>query len=186
MIDDWKDRAADVKKSLRLHLYEALSVLPVALQDAFLNKCILSGSSISSVYHGESVNDFDLYARDLKDINIIRTLIESIFSDWIEEYDNKYPGARVLDTPTGKLITGNAITMKGKTQFITISDYQTMRMTFDLKHCLPYYDLSADKLYISESQIHIIDKKILVPNQENGVVTPYRLDKFKNRGWKML
>lgn len=185
-MNDWKDIAADVKKSLRLHLYEALRSLPVGLQNAFLNKCILSGSSISSVYHGESVNDFDLYARNLEDIKPIHTLIESSFNDWIEEYDNKYPGAKGAGAPTGKLITGNAITMKGKTQFITISDYQTMRKSFDLKHCLPYYDLGADKLYISESQMLIIDKKILVPNQENGAVTPYRLEKFKNRGWKML
>lgn len=186
MIDDWKDKAAVVKKSLRLHLYEALSVLPLDVRDTFMSHCILSGSSISSVYHGESVNDFDLYARDLKDINIIRTLIESSFYDWIEEYDSKYPGAKGAGDPTGKIITGNAITLKGKTQFITISDYQTMRKSFDLKHCLPYYDLKEDKLYISESQMLIIDKKILVLNQENGVVAPYRLDKFKNRGWKML
>lgn len=105
MIDDWKDKAAVVKKSLRLHLYEALSVLPLDVRDTFMSHCILSGSSISSVYHGESVNDFDL---------------------------------------------------------------------------------KEDKLYISESQMLIIDRKILVLNQENGVVAPYRLDKFKNRGWKML
>lgn len=185
-MNDWKDRAADVKKSLRLHLYEALSVLPPAVLERFMSQCILSGSSISSVYHGESANDFDLYARNLEDIKPIHTLIEKSFPEIIEEYDSKYPGAKGAGDPTGKIVTGNAITLKGKTQFITISDFQTMRKTFDLKHCLPYYDLKEDKLYISESQMLIIDRKILVPNQENGVVAPYRLEKFKKRGWKML
>ena len=185
-MNDWKDRAADVKRSLRLHLYEALYQLPPAVRDTFINDCILSGSSISSVYHGESVNDFDLYARNLEDIERIRGLITGSFPKFIEEYDSKYPGAKGAGDPTGKIVTGNAITLKGKTQFITISDFQSMRKTFDLKHCLPYYDLKEDKLYISESQMLIIDRKILVPNQENGVVTPYRLEKFKKRGWKML
>lgn len=184
-MDNWKDRAADVKKSLRLHLYEALSVLPPAVRDTFMSQCILSGSSISSVYHSESVNDFDLYARESRNIDAIRVLITGSFPEIIEEYDNKYP---MIDngSTNKKMITGNAITLKGRTQFITISDFQTMRKTFDLKHCLPYYDLKEDKLYISESQMIIIDRKILVLNQENGVVAPYRLEKFKNRGWKIL
>lgn len=186
-MNDWKDRAADVKRSLRLHLYEALNVLPPAVRDTFIAQCILSGSSISSVYHGESVNDFDLYSRESRNIDAIRVLITGSFPEFIEEYDSKYPGAKGAGDPINTpMVTANAITLKGKTQFITISDFQSMRKTFDLKHCLPYYDLKEDKLYISESQMLIIDRKILVLNQENGVVTPYRLDKFKKRGWKML
>lgn len=183
-MNDWKDKAAVLKKSLRLHLYEALSVLPPAIRDTFMSQCILSGSSISSVYHGESVNDFDLYSRESRNIDAIRVLIEKSFPDFIEEYDNKYKDDNAVTNK--KMITGNAITLKGKTQFITIGYFQTMRQTFDLKHCLPYYDLKEDKLYISESQMIIIDKKILVPNQYSGFVTQGRLDKFKNRGWKML
>ena len=181
-MNDWKEKAAVLKKSLRLHLYEALYQLPPTLRDIFIDDCILSGSSISSVYHGESVNDFDLYARESRNIDAIRVLIEKSFPDIIEEYDNKYKDDNA--PANKKLITANAITLKGKTQFITLGDYQTIRKTFDLKHCLPYYDLKEDKLYISESQMQIIHNKHLVYNGNN--VKVYRLEKFKTRGWKIV
>jgi len=84
---------------------------------------------------------------------------------------------------THKVITQNAITLKNKMQFITLAKYEDARIGFDFIHCMPYYDLSSEKFFISEQQMDVIAKKKLVKNPKGREPVQWRIDKFLARGW---
>jgi hypothetical protein len=188
LIDNFKDNALFLKDKIKHHiqvLFNAVYIsqpsrMPVDLVEHTRLRCVLSGSSISSLYHDEPVNDYDFWFKTPEDANFSAKIFPTRYSDFIADYKDNYGGqdAGVL----GKIITANAITMKNKAQFITIADYESMRKTFDFVHCLPYYDLMTDKFHISVAQMDAIHNKKLV---KTGYVEPnrFRTDKFLKRGW---
>jgi hypothetical protein len=142
------------------------------------------------MYHGEAIKDYDLWCRNSLDIGHVKTRIIQDYLNYVEEYTEKYkenaPEHFALNDPaSGKkyLVTTNAITLKNKVQLITLSNYENERKDFDFIHCMPYYDISNKKLYISPRQLDAIKNKKLVRNEGGKEPVRWRIEKFKNRGW---
>jgi hypothetical protein len=183
LCDTFEARAKALKKRIEWHLDILYNQLRPGLVDAIKCRCILSGSSISSMYHAEEVKDYDLWMADFgsnnTDLFYMNTLIQNTYDDLIAEYSDEYSGMK----KTHKVITQNAITLKNKMQFITLSEYKDARITFDFIHCMPYYDLSSEKFFISEQQMDAIANKKLVKNPGATPPVQWRIEKFHKRGW---
>lgn len=178
----FESKAATLKIKIRKALLHKLTDLPNELRKEIVNRCVLSGSSISSLYHDEKPKDYDLWARDSLDILLLKDMIKKE-SNLISEYSDKYDDTLPKEAAPKKLITNNAITLKNGIQFITIGTYEVCRKTFDLKHCLPYYILSTDTFVISRHQLELIARRKLEKVDPNTAVKDYRINKFLMRGW---
>lgn len=177
--DEFQAKAKALKRVIQTQLLQVTSSIPVGLFQYIQENCILSGSSISSLYHGEAPKDYDLWFKDAQSINVVKGYIEATYPDEIAEYSEEYDGMK----KTGKVVTKNAITFKNKMQMILLGDYQTERKTFDLVHCMPYYDIKDEKFYISEHQLELIARKKLEANPGGKTLVQWRIEKFKQRGW---
>ena len=67
--------------------------------------------------------------------------------------------------------------------FITLAKYGVARIGFDFIHCMPYFDLSSEKFFISEQQMDAIARKKLIQNKTGKTPAGWRIEKFKSRGW---
>lgn len=158
---------------------------PDRLITSAFDLAFISGGAIGSLLRGEEPNDYDMYFQIDPFINV-KTFIElekDNIMTTVEYYRNQ--GGDVLDDEKGMpLITENAITMKDRIQFIYKS-YGTpdqIRKTFDYVHCMPYYSIGEDKLYISKEQYDLCMYKVLKINNR-AAYTKHRKEKFKKRGW---
>ena len=176
---DFHSKARTLKYNIQKKLNEVLANTPSGLFEYIKENCILSGSSISSLYHSEAPKDYDLWFKDAQSINVVKEYIEATYPDEIAELSEEYNGLKT----NSKVITKNAITFKNKMQMIILGDYQTMRKTFDFTHCLPYYDIKDEKFYISEHQMELIARKKLEINPGGKTPVQWRIEKFKSRGW---
>lgn len=146
---------------------------------------ILTGGAISSLMHNEMPNDWDLYSKNPQAIaGFSSHIMEEKNQLEVKEVNVKYMTNTEVD---GKLITVHATTFNNNVQVITMGAAD-MRKTFDYIHCMPWYDIKTDKLYISQYQYNIIIEKRLVRNPDcmNQSTTNriYRTQKFIDRGWK--
>jgi hypothetical protein len=186
-MDQWTTEAIALKKKIKDHLSVGFDNFPDVLRLLLKQDCILSGSSISSIYHNEPVKDYDFWMKPdvfVNADNIRKNTIEK-YSDAILDIADNYgqPGAKGTPQPC---VTANAITFKNKFQLIFIGDYHSERKNFDFLHCTPYFDLNTDKFYISERQYYAIRDKILIIHSEKRKIKDYRIQKFKERGWKAI
>lgn len=159
------------------------------------NHAYLSGGCIGSLLRGEHPNDFDFYFPKDPFFPTARMWIENnrkIVASIEEAYrmkggnTDRFEGMD-KDYRNGPAITECAITLKNKYQLI-IKHYGSpdeVRKTFDYVHCLPYYDIVEDKLYISKEQYDLNMKKRCVINNKTSVVG-WREDKFRKLGWSIL
>ena len=172
-------------KELKLKVKRAVSTLftdfRFGVREQMSIQLILSGGSISSIYHGENVKDYDFWCRDSKDIHPLATILREEAKDII--MDDTGPEYGDIFDATGFHESPNAITLKNRMQLITISDYEKARKAFDFMHCMPYYDLHSDRLYISMEQWRSIKRKKLFVNTKNLNVSKRRIDKYKEKGW---
>lgn len=148
------------------------------LTSVLYENCIITGGCISSLYHGEHVNDIDLYAKDKKKLFTVQTLITDI-SIHIKEVKGYS-----LSDPSNKLITNNAITLKNDVQLITLGPAEECRKQFDFIHCMPWFDIKTQKLYMSESQFNSIKTRTLYHNGQGERMKEYRVQKYIDKGWK--
>jgi hypothetical protein len=143
----------------------------------------LTGSSIGDLIRGDTPKDWDIYFRNERVARDIRTSIVNKYqNDILEKGSNQYNNLVGL-----KVITDNAITMTGNVQLITVVSGEpgNVRAEFDYIHCMPYYEPSTHKLYISERQYYACVNKILVPNPtRKEPLKEFRRDKFIARGYK--
>lgn len=154
------------------------------LTSQFFSNCIITGGCISSLFHDEAVKDIDLYAKDSKHITKIKDLILEKPSN-IKEFGN-YDLDNSTVVPGQKAITDNAITLTNDVQFIILGSAEDCRNSFDFIHCLPWFDISAQKIHISRSQYDAIKNKHLIVNPKyTGEVKQRRLEKYAKRGWSM-
>lgn len=152
-----------------------------------IRKGFLSGSAISSIYHNEEVNDYDIYFDDydtlvyIKNTFMTKKNYQALVKSW-----TAYEDDTEIPLIEGISITGRAITLENKFQLITMGNLSTCRPTFDFIHCTPYYDFSTEKLHISERQLFCIKNKLLSKNP-TAMRSPAksRIEKFKKRGWKL-
>lgn len=158
---------------------------PDRLLTSAFDSAFISGGAIGSLLRGEEPNDYDMYFQmdPFVDVKTFIELEKDNIMTTVEHYRNR--GGNVLDDEKGTpLITENAITMKDKLQLIYKS-YGTpdqIRKTFDYIHCMPYYSIGEDKLYISKEQYDLCIYKVLKINNRSSY-SKYREEKFKKRGW---
>lgn len=158
------------------------------LESLFFDHCIITGGCIASLYHDEPVNDIDLYAKTVKSINEIQSFILADCQDLIASYD-KYDidpnGNKVVTVKDAKMVTSNAVTLTNDIQFIHLGEAEDCRNKFDFIHCMPWYDIRTQKLYISESQFNAIKNKELLRNPKGEELTDKRIQKYTKRGWTL-
>ena len=171
-------KANGLKYSVKHHLEQKLYEVPEKVRTFTQENCVLSGGCFSSLLHGEKVNDYDLY---LKDLSKTKELL-----DLLKEYIGPAP---LEETPyteffvNGKIITANAITLSNRLQYIIRADFKSAKVMFDYVHCMVNYDLKEDKLWVSQEQLEsILEKKLIINNAHS--VTVYRADKYRSKGWK--
>jgi hypothetical protein len=180
----WQSQAAKLKEDIRRKVTENASGIHDVLWLLLRNDCILSGSCISSIFHGEEPKDYDFWMKPkpFSKAEFIRQNIIEKYSADILDISENYGGAGAKGEPD-LCVTANAITFKNKFQLITLADYYTARKSFDFVHCLPYFDFEEDKFFISESQFSIIQQKWLISQHPGNIISPHRVGKFESRGW---
>lgn len=147
--------------------------------------CIITGGAIASCFHSEKINDIDLYAKDQVSLDTLKTyILESMKNDIkemksydIEDVTNPIPPAKT------HMITNNAVTLKGDLQFIYLGTADQCRLKFDFVHCMPWFDIKTQKLFISKDQYDAIATKRLFVNLKGEPAKFRRIDKYTKRGW---
>jgi hypothetical protein len=180
---------AEKTKILRLksELTAQFSVKMSAISDNLFQaqvreNCIITGGAIASCFHSEKINDIDLYAKDQTSLNALKSyILESMKADIKEmkayDLDGPIPPAKT------HMITNNAVTMKGDLQFIYLGTADQCRLKFDFIHCMPWFDIKTQKLYISRDQYDSIAMKRLILNSVGEPAKFRRIDKYTKRGW---
>ncbi len=180
---------AEKTKILRLksELTAQFSVKMSAISDNLFQaqvreNCIITGGAIASCFHSEKINDIDLYAKDQTSLNALKSyILESMKAD-IKEM-KAYDLADTVPQAKTHWITNNAVTMKGDLQFIYLGTADQCRLKFDFIHCMPWFDIKTQKLYISRDQYDSITMKRLILNSVGEPAKFRRIDKYTKRGW---
>jgi hypothetical protein len=174
-----------VKIAARTQLRMLFADLPSSYYK-LLEGCILTGGAFASLFHGDTPNDWDVYleteGKSEQFLNRVMNNDESIY-DLILEINPNY---RVRSTMVpGLYVTENAITFKNGLQIIINADRDTRLTGFDFVHCMPYFDMPTQQLFISRAQYDAIKNKQLTQNPNYiGQPLVQRLQKFRERGWK--
>lgn len=147
-------------------------------------RCILTGGATASIFHSDTPNDWDLlflFDKDVQSILINPSIIPTNDIADMKEYSSDLRTEKVI----GKCITTWAITCKNGVQFILRNAEH--RKHFDFIHCMPYYDITRNKLFISGDQFHSIMEKNIILNPErvdrDKAPNEKRLQKYIDRGW---
>jgi hypothetical protein len=176
----FKSTGPNLKTFIQIKLREKLLQLPQKLRDFTVENCMLAGGSISSIYYGEPVNDFDLWLKDLSKMEELRKLITEYVGNGVPLEEQPYAEAFV----DGKIETHRAITLSNRLQYIIYIDYLTAKSTFDYVHCQANYDLKTETLYLSPRQFYAIKNKKLIVNDIMSI-TLKREAKYKEKGWRL-
>lgn len=175
---DFEIECGNLKNRIRTKLNQKLAELPKDVQETLVANCILSGGAIASLYHNEEPKDYDLWSFFSTIIPLIQMKLQGV-----EDFSTIDTGKNYSEMGVASFTSPNAVTLKNSIQFITLGDYQSQREKFDFVHCKPYYNLYAQKLFISEEQWSCIKNKKLVisPGQSPSDI---RISKFVGRGWR--
>lgn len=176
------------KETIRYRIQRKLDQLPDDIANIIKNNFALSGGAIASLFHGEEVSDYDLYFLDhaVGSMDVILDMIK--MTNFIKKYDaddsiqeKDYSGLWVSNADNNTYVTARAVTLPNKIQIIIGDTLSGFRKNFDFVHCLPYYVIRDDKLYISEKQFQCIKYKKLVIHSK--MATYSRDQKYFNRGY---
>ena len=182
----------DVIKSLKGiiqgKVQEKLYNMPPELQ-SYCKNCILTGGAITSLYHVEEPNDYDLFFNFSVDMLKVKVDVSNMYyniipSPWISDITTKYfkdPDVDYKGDGT-KAVTDWAVTLTNSVQLVfKTAEY---RKGFDFIHCMPYYDIMRDKLYISPHQYDcIVRKKLVINPAHSQPIVEKRIKKYTDRGW---
>lgn len=144
--DKFMELMVDVKNSLNLGVNKLYSVPYINLPI----KLVISGGAIPDIIHGNTPNDYDMYFKLKNDLD------KFIHASKNEIKDNVIPSNNDYEQ--------NAIMLKGNVHIVTIDIAMNCIPKFDFVHCMPYYDIATNIIYISEQQYHLITTKTLVLN----------------------
>lgn len=172
-----------IKQKMMQCIEDALFAFPMELSNFIIDNCTLSGGATASIFHGDLPNDWDLYLSSRTDIEVFNEIMKNpVYEKYIADVVEKYS---TMGTRGGKLITANAVTFQNKIQVITMQTSDQL-MQFDMIHCMPRLVLKNGVLYISRAQYDSIrDKKIeLNTHVDAARLLSWRIEKYKNRGWK--
>jgi len=148
---------------------------------------VIAGGCWTSLFHGATPHDIDVFIlNDKKTKDIVHTHVQQIkfknpSSEIIKEGSSNY-----MDNDSIEYTAFDTIT---KLQFIT-TKYPTRQKLvehFDMLHCCVSYTPWDDKLYISRDVYETIMSKEIRSNQAGimELVKPHRIEKMKQRGWKV-
>jgi hypothetical protein len=165
-----------VKAVLEQHFYPIINESVASFKNFFV-----SGGCFASLLQDKTPQDYDLYCLSKVDGDAFKDYLLNDGLKHVESVNPSYGGALLVD---GKLVTGNAITMNYGIQFITRDIGVDARDQFDYEHCMPFYELGSDKLYISELQYYLCKNKLL-KLREGMKSDDKREKKFLNRGYKL-
>ena len=181
--DDERAEIETVKNVVQKKLRELLSDIPVETYPYF-KECILTGGCFASLFLDEEVHDWDVYLRDSVTISRFESFVMSD-TPTLNEVADVTSGYMIITNVDGKLVTANAITFKNGLQVIIKTD-KTHRETFDFLHCMPYFDMATQQLFISRRQYDAIKDKKLVKNPRHALaLNEQRVEKFISRGWNL-
>ena len=157
------------------------------LESFLFNHGVISGGMICSLFHDEAVADIDVYAKDNVGLIAIKDYIlskdKNIKSTEAYEIDSE-GNKKFKDGSAQKWVTTNAVTLTNDVQFIYMDTWQNAQSKFDFVHCMPYYDIGTQKLYISESQYLAIKTKTLILTGKSQA-SDKRIQKYMKRGWTL-
>lgn len=179
---DERAEIESVKDIVQKKLRNLLSDLPVETYPYF-KECILTGGCFASLFLDEEIHDWDVYLRDSVTISRFESFVMSD-TPTLNEVADVTSEYMIITNVDGKLVTkGYAITFKNGLQVITKAD-KTHRETFDFLHCMPYFDMATQQLFISRRQYDAIKDKKLVKNPKHALaLNEQRVEKFISRGW---
>jgi hypothetical protein len=147
---------------------------------------VIAGGCWASLFHGDTPHDIDVFILD--DMKAKQSVHKHI-----EEIKFKNPSSEIIKEGSSNYMDNDSIEytafdMISKLQFIT-TKYATRRELvahFDMLHCCVSYTPWDDKLHISRDVYDTIMKKEI--RAQSGVmelVKPWRIEKMKERGWKV-
>jgi hypothetical protein len=179
--DDERINIMLIRDVVKSKFRELLSDLPVDTYPYFKDS-ILTGGCFASLFNGGIVNDWDVYLKDVDTADRFETFVMSD-TPTLNVVKDLTPGYMAEVKVGSKMITANAITFKNKLQVITRT-CKAHRETFDFIHCMPYFDMATQQLFISRRQYDAIKNKKIIQNPNHKEQpTLHRLDKFLDRGW---
>lgn len=184
MTDDlFKALGNQLKHQIDKYLGIKLSKMDASLAEMIHWNCVVSGGCFASFIKAEEPNDIDLWAKTAEGMSLLESKLKLLYKESKIE-DKTDQAQKYMDVfVDGKIVSSNAITMDNGLQFVTMNTYDDARKSFDYVHCLPYYDISTGKFYISKKQMQCLDDKILVVNNPL-TCTEKRKKKFIDRGWR--
>ena len=165
----------EIKKRIRNGVSKALLPINHSLRSHLISNCIVTGGCSASAFYNQEPNDWDLLFKDEVAARSFKHYITDHKEDVMDV--GEYTGVQF----TGKLITANAITLKNKVQVI---DWKWQRNNFDFIHCMPWYDLQADKYHIASEQYDAIkNKQLIARDPDTFKPNDRRLKKWLDRGF---
>lgn len=176
-----KDHIQDVKKALFANMSVLLNQFPEVLRDFLRTNGIITGGAIPSLMHNETPTDYDLYLEKTEDILSFKQYVSNMDKNLIQDANEKYVEVLV----EGKLVTANATTFINNIQVITMHTADA-RSTFDFVHCMPWYKIATNTLYISKKQYNAVLNKHLIKNEHKNAfaLSHKRIEKYNSRGWR--
>ena len=145
------------------------------LRNTFAENVLVSGGSIGSLIRNETPNDYDLFFRNQKTVNLI--------SNYYQQYDNS-GNFRIIT------ITDNAVTFENGIQLVLkySGDLKQLWNNFDFRHTKIGFDYRTKQIqYDNQAVLDSINNKQLFYEDFNKVnnldLTLERVIKLINRGW---
>jgi len=179
--DSSKEFIQKIKSKLYVTLGKKQQAMPKILSQ-YTQNTILSGGAIVSLLHGEEPNDYDLLFNFTHDLSVVMNDVVSKTYSIIPENLIVEKKANYMGEGGGKCVTDWAVTLTNKIQFVF--RHASYRKGFDFIHCMPYYDITRNKLYISQEQLDcIMHKQIKINPNHVQHIEEYRIKKYTDRGW---
>ena len=179
MVEQLKESAKGVKATIQTQSFHR------AVVD--LKGFILAGGCFTSYFHGEIINDQDVFLLDIGDNPAYNQLEKYLHDTSLLTNRFKYGSSTYLNNcnNNGK-ITKTVFDTITKIQYVN-TKFKTRKELidhFDCEHACISMDLHTDKLYTSKLSYHCMTNKIVMPHNQN-IIADWRKKKFFDRGWKV-
>jgi len=199
------------------HNYNPFTVTPEECSiviEAIEKHAFICGGSIASLLLGEKVNDYDVYFRTKEAAFTVASFFVKLFNQIekleqdlkvkykispnikgeIEEYPScKVPSegirsANLTYSGVPYVITGNAITLRGKIQIITRfqGEPDEIFKNFDFVHAMNCYENYNNKLHLQPEALEsLLSKTLIYRGSLYPLTSLLRTRKFIKRGWRI-
>lgn len=167
---------------------EKIDAIKALYPNLIWNDMFIAGGFIASLLQNVQYNDIDIYSKTedavkrVEKVVLDRSAIPVIQRNWKEVAATPY--RYYIDK--GHTVSEYAITTPKKYSFIIKNSGEPEQITksFDLLHCCSYYDIQADKLFLSK-EVHdaIVNKHLIINNLSACSLS--RIQKFLDRGYEM-